>query len=261
MAAYLGNTEARRKEERSPLLIKVVFWVPPRHRFCKLPHAFLGPPSLSLRLSTSSRFSHSLTHGLLVLDRSHRIESSPLIAFIGNWGAKGHVACWGHSACRKLAHLGWTPLSPGPQLDFIFTTITWFFKIEIIQKVLLSGQVSHQATSAFLLNVVVAVVVRSFGRSRQVVRLCLQISQFFSQWEGWLANSLIEGSSSCNLLTQPHLGCLYVWLHLFIYFIWAIFWLFLFWKTVWMSMPKITDDMKNAIRKTPTFSGRWIKQP
>lgn len=152
MAGYLGNTEARRKEEGSPLLIKVVFWVPCRHHFCKLPYAILGPPPLSLRLSTSSRFSHSVTHGPLVLHRSHRTESSPLIAFIGSWGAKGHVACWGHSACRKLAQLGWTPLSPGPQMDFIFAMTTWFFNTEIIQKVLLSGRVSHQATSAFLLT-------------------------------------------------------------------------------------------------------------
>ena len=97
MAGYLGNTEARRKEEGSPLLIKAVFWVPRRHRFCKLPYAMLGPPPLSLRLSTSSRFPHSLTHGPLVLDRSHRTESSPLIAFIGSWAAKGRVACWGPS--------------------------------------------------------------------------------------------------------------------------------------------------------------------
>lgn len=38
----------------------------------------------------------------------------------------------------------------------------------------------------------------------------LQFSQFFFQQEGWLANSLIKGRSSCNLLSQPHLGCLYI---------------------------------------------------
>lgn len=48
------------------------------------------------------------------------------------------------------------------------------------------------------------------GKSRQVGRLYPQIPLFFFRQQGWLANSLIKGRSSRNLLSQPHLGCLHI---------------------------------------------------
>lgn len=104
--------------------------------FDRLPCAFFSPLCVSLR---PSRPSFSVTHGILVLNGSHRTESGALITFLGKLRPKG--------ACVLLRSLilYWCRWDENPHLP----TFSWaspllqfvsFFKTEIIWKVLLSSE-------------------------------------------------------------------------------------------------------------------------